>query len=437
MGSPRFRLSAMMFLQYAVWGAWLPIAARYFSAPVGEGGLGFTGSQIGTILGLGASAGAITAPFVAGQIADRYFRAERFLGFLLAIGGVVIWYLSYETSFTAWLILSVLYSVIYMPTLGLSNSVAFAHLKDRDKEFPYVRVWGTIGWIAVSWAFPWIYLQTNLTLQWLPPFLVGEEYADVTARLAWAFRFSAIISIVYALYCVTSLPATRPRKDAVESLAFGKAFALLRHPSFVVLVISSLVVSSMHQIYFLQTPPFFSYLGLGDSQIGPAMTIAQFFEIIILAPLGFFLKRFGFRMVIFIGAMAYFLRYAVFGSEAFLPVPVIIASQFLHGFCYSFCFAAAFIYVDRLADVDIRHSAQTVFGIIILGGGPIIGGQLSGALQNVFTTVQDGQEVFNFSGFWYTTAAISLITALGFVFFFRDETGHDPDAVEDAAQVAA
>lgn len=411
MWSNRTRLSIMMFLQYCVWGAWLPVAALYMSASVAEGGLGFTGVQIGNILGLAASAGAITAPFLAGQFADRYFRAERFLAFLLLVGGVVIWILASQTSYTAWLVLSVAYSIIYMPTIGLTNSVAFANLEDTDKEFPYVRVWGTVGWIAVSWIFPFIYLR-GMT-----------EGIEMTSQLANAFRFSGMISIVYAFYCLF-LPATPPKKDSVQKLAFAKAFALLKRPSFATLVVTSLAISSIHQIYFLQTSPFLRHLGFRDDQVGPVMTIAQFFEIIVLAPLGFALKRFGFRRVIFIGCIAYFLRYLVFGSENFLPKEIIVASQFLHGFCFACCFAAAFIYVDRLAEVDIRHSVQTVFGVIILGGGPIIGGRLSGFLQNLYTS----DDVFNYSAFWYTCSAIGLVTAIVFVTLFRDETHHDPDS---------
>ena len=409
------RLGAMMFLQYALWGAWLPLTARYLSASVAEGGLGFTGSQIGMTLGLAGSIGAGMAPFIAGQIADRYFSTERILAFLVTAGGVVKWITSYQTEYSAWLVLSIIYSVLYMPTLALSNSITFSHIDDQENDFPKIRIWGTIGWIVASWVFPMIWLQTNLNFQWMPPFIVGAEVSNVTSRLADALKFSGLISITYGAFCFL-LPHTPPKKDATEKLAFKKAFKLFRFSSFTTLVIASLAVSVIHQIYFLQTGPFLSHLGILDSQIGPAMTIGQFAEILTMAYLGFFLKRLGFKKVITIGVAAYFMRYAIFGTESF-PVWVIVASQAFHGFCYAFFFAAAFIYVDKLADEDVRHSAQTVFGIIILGGGPVIGGWLSGYLQNIYTV----ENIFNYSNFWYTVSAIGLATMVFFYAFFREQ----------------
>jgi nucleoside transporter len=409
------RLGAMMFLQYALWGAWLPVTARYLSASVAEGGLGFTGSQIGMTLGLAGSIGAVMAPFIAGQIADRYFSTERILAFLVTAGGVVKWITSYQTEYSAWLVLSIIYSVLYMPTLALSNSITFSHIDDQENDFPKIRIWGTIGWIVASWVFPMIWLQTNLNFQWMPPFIVGAEVSNVTSRLADALKFSGLISITYGAFCFL-LPHTPPKKDATEKLAFKKAFKLFRFSSFTTLVIASLAVSVIHQIYFLQTGPFLSHLGILDSQIGPAMTIGQFAEILTMAYLGFFLKRLGFKKVITIGVAAYFMRYAIFGTESF-PVWVIVASQAFHGFCYAFFFAAAFIYVDKLADEDVRHSAQTVFGIIILGGGPVIGGWLSGYLQNIYTV----ENIFNYSNFWYTVSAIGLATMVFFYAFFREQ----------------
>ena len=413
--SKNSRLGTMMFLQYALWGAWLPVTARYLSAGVAEGGLGFSGSEIGMILGLAGSIGAMAAPFIAGQIADRYFSTERILAALVIIGGVVKWITAYQTDYSAWLVLSIIYSIVYMPTLALSNSITFAHMKDPDSDFPKIRVWGTIGWIAASWAFPMIWLQTDLNFQWMPPFIVGSEVANVTSRLADALIFSGVISVTYGLFCFM-LPNTPPKKDAVEKLAFKKAFELFNQTSFTILVVASLTVSIIHQIYFLQTGPFLSSIGLKDSQIGPAMTVGQFAEIAAMAYLGFFLKRFGFRKVIFLGVLAYAARYAVFGTVT-LPIWIMVVSQAFHGICYAFFFAGAYIYVDKIADEDVRHSAQTVFGMIILGGGPVIGGWLSGYLQETFT--QAG--FFDYSLFWYTLSAVGFVTALFFGFMFREQ----------------
>ena len=414
-----FRLGSMMFLQYALWGAWLPVTARYLSATVSEGGLGFSGSQIGMILGLAGSIGAVAAPFIAGQFADRYFSTERILAFLVFTGGLVKWYTSYQTSYSAWLYLSILYSILYMPTLALSNSITFSHIENREISFPKIRVWGTIGWIAASWIFPMIWLQQNLSFNLMPPFISGPEVPDVTSRLADALKFSGIISMAYGFFCFL-LPHTPPKQNAVEKLAFKKAFELFNYSSFTVLVFASLAVSIIHQIYFLQTGPFLSHIGIKDSQIGPAMTIGQFAEIVTMAYLGYFLKRLGFKKVIFIGVLAYFARYAIFGT-VILPVWVMVLSQAFHGFCYAFFFAAAYIYVDKISDEDVRHSAQTVFGIIILGGGPVIGGWLSGKLQEIYTT----SGIFDYSGFWYTLSAIGLVTGLLFFFLFSNQLEDD------------
>jgi MFS family permease len=145
------------------------------------------------------------------------------------------------------------------------------------------------------------------------------------------------------------------------------------------------------------------------------MTIGQFAEILTMAYLGIFLKRFGFKKVITIGIAAYFFRYAIFGT-AMLPVWIIVVSQAFHGFCYAFFFAAAYIYVDTLADQDVRHSAQTAFGIIILGRGPALGGWLSGYLQNMYTM----DNIFSFSKFWYTMSAIGLVTMIFFFMLFQE-----------------
>jgi len=433
------RLGVMMLLQYAVWGVWLPVLATYLQSPIADGGLGFTSGQVGWILGLAGSIGAVCAPFIAGQFADRYFSTEKFLAVLLVLGGMVKIITAYQDTFAAWLILSIIYSVLFMPTLSLTNSMAFAHLENPDKEWPRIRVMGTFGWIAASWLFPMIWLQTNLQFQFLPPFFIGTEVADVTARLADTLKVSGVLSVLYAGFCFL-LPNTPPKKEAVEKLAFKKAFGLLSNRSFAILVLASIPISIIHQIYFMQAGPFFeNQLGMLVTYIAPAMTVGQFAEIGFLALLGVFLVRLGFRWTIALGGLAYFARYAIWGlislQEATGPsvdaagqmlwtMPLIIGvfSQALHGMCYACFFASAFMYVDRIADVDIRNSAQTVFGIIILGVGPVFAGPFLGFLGNVF-----GEQgvVTNFAGMWFTLAAIALITTVAFSIAFRDESEGD------------
>lgn len=431
MGLVKTRLSVMMFLQYAMWGFWLPVLAMYLQASPEQGGLGFQPGQVGWILGLAASFGAVTAPFVAGQVADRYFSTERFLACLLIVGGAIQWAMTFQTTFLAWLILSVLYSICFQPTIALTNSLAFSHLTDANKQFPWVRVWGTIGWIAASWFFPMVWLQTNLKFQPLPPFFAGDQVPDATARVVDAMRFSGGLAFIYAVFSL-ALPHTPPKRGAVEPLAFMKAFRLLSRPSFATLILAALPISIIHQIYFVQTSPFLKdALGLQESYVGPAMSIGQFAEILVMAALGYMLTGLGFRMTIVIGGLAYFLRYVIFGTVD-LPIWLIVASQALHGLCFSCFFAAAFIYVDRIADVDVRHSAQTVFGIVILGLGPVLAAPILGFLSSMFRTPED---TLDYTGLWYSLAGIAIVTTILFGLFFRDETAGP--LVEDAVEVGS
>ena len=423
MGFIKSRLSFMMFFQYAVWGLWLPVLARYLHASAEDGGLGFSTGQVATILGAASACGALTAPFIGGQIADRHISAEKLLALLLLLGGVVKFWTAYQTSFTMWLVLSVVYSVLYQPALALTNSITFANIDNPDKDFPLIRVWGTIGWIAASWVFSMLWLLTDLSPSALPPFFQGTEVPDVTHKLVDALKFSGGLAILYAGFCFM-LPRTPPNKEDVDPLAFLKAFGLLRKPSFAVLMAACVPISIIHQAYFVQTGPYFSeVLSMQDSYIGPAMTIGQFAEIAVMAALGFMLARLGFRTTIAIGGSAYFLRYAIFGTVG-LPIPIIVSSQALHGFCYACFFAVAYMYTDRIAPPDIRHSAQAVVSIILIGVGPILSSPFLTVLSRVFLP-EEGPH--SYTGFWYTMAGIALITTVAFVALFRDETGANDD----------
>lgn len=412
------RLFVMMFLQYAVYGLWLPIAARFLSADPALGGLGFSDFQIGMIIAVAGAIGAISAPFIAGQIADRYAAPARCLAVLLALGGMVKFITAYQTSFSAWLVLSVVYAILFMPTLSLTNSLALAHLPDPKRQFPGVRAVGTIAWIVVAWAFPMIWLQSELTFRWLPPFFTGHELPNAPARMIDSVRVSGVLSVAYAAFCWFLLPRTPPQRAAAKTLAFAKAFGLVRQRSFAVLVVAGLVVSVIHCFYFVQMSKFLAAIGLGDAYIMPAMSLGQFAEIFALAALGPILARLGFRIVITLGGLCYFLKYAFFGTT-FLPLEAIIAAQLIHGFSFAFFFAAGFIYVDRIAPSDTRYSAQTVFMLVILGVGPLLAGPLNGWLSR-WCTPAGG--TLDYSMFWYIAAAIGLVATLLVAVLFRDET---------------
>lgn len=412
------RLSVMMFLQWAMFGVWVPLAGRYLSAEIAKGGLAFSDSQIGWILGISGTIGAVLAPFLGGQLADRYVSTERLMAVLLIAGGVLKWLTAYQTTFEAWLALSIGAAIAISPTIALSNSLAFSHMTDPSRQFPKVRLWGTIGWIVPGWVFAWVWLQTDLGPSWKPPFLVGEQldFPDRILHLVDSLKVSGTLAFAYALYCLT-LPNTPPKRGAARRLAVGKALGLFRKRSFVVLIAATLLIAGIHQVYFIQTPKFLPALGLRDADIGPAMSIGQFTEIFMIAALGLLLKRLGFRWVFTLGAVGYILRFAVYGTTD-LPLWAIVAGQGLHGLCFACFYAAAFIYVERLAEADVRHSAQTIY-CILLGAGPVIGGWLNGRLALASTRLDYS---IDYAAFWYRLAVIGFAAMVLLAVLFRDQT---------------
>ncbi len=422
------RLSVMMFLQYAVWGVWLPYLANYLGASIEEGGLGFTGGQIGWILGLAGSIGAVTAPFIAGQVADRYMNAERALALLLFLGGIVQYILSMQETYMAWLLLSILYSVLYMPTLALTNSVAFANLDDPEKKFPPVRSLGTIGWIVASVAFPVLWMKTDVQLVGYWPFVDGTPKANETELIADALKVAGVVSVLYAIYCVALLPKTPPKKDVKQPLAFAEAFGLFARPDLLVLTVSALLISMIHQCYFMRTGPYLeNAIGFAASDVGPVMAIGQVSEIVVLAVLGLFLKKLGYKWVLVLGALSYVLRYGIFAGVLSSPEPsqgVVQAAMALHGLNYGFFFAGSFLYVEKVAPENIRHSAQTVFGIIILGVGPV----LAGFYNQTFDRFKDELGAQRYNEFWWTQSGIALLTLLVLLTVFSSKRAETESA---------
>ena len=423
------RLHVMMFLEYAVKGMWFPLASVFLTEAAAQGGLGFTAWQKGMIIGTASAVGAVCSPFIAGQLADRFFNTEKFLAVSLLIAGAIKYYTASQTTFWSWMILSAAYSIMYMPTVALTNSLAMTHLADSKRQFPGVRVWGTIGWIVVGWGFPMLWLQTNLRFQWLPPFLVGDKLPDVNARMLDSLRAAGILAAIFAAYCWFALPKTPPSSKDVKTLAFARAFALMKHPSFTVLMAATFVISCVHTMYFIHTGAFLKKCGLEARYVMPAMSLGQFSEIVVLALLGRFLTHAGFRTVITLGAACYAARYLLFAIPQ-PPVWLVVSAMLFHGFCFACFFAAGFIYVDRIAPKDVRHSAQTVYTLVMFGLGPAMTGWLINPLFVRLATSESNLESTTFPRFWAITAVVSFVAAVAFWCLFRDET--DDASVEKA-----
>jgi MFS family permease len=440
------RLRGMMFMEYAIRGVWLPLAARFLSASPEEGGLGFTDQQIGYTVGVALALGAIFSPLIAGPLADRRFATQKFMGVLLLIGGAIKIFTAYQTSFAAWMCLSILYAILFVPTMSLSNSLAMSHMDDPRRQFPGVRVWGTIAWIVVSWVFPMLWLQDNLTLQWLPPFFKGDDVPMKAGRMLDSVKVAGVLALIYGTYCWFCLPNTPPTKSDKSQRWLREFFTSLlsacrvfRKRSMFILLTSTFIVGSVHFLYFYQTSKFLKSIGLNDAYIMPAMSIGQFAEIGAMVALGLMLRRIGFRNVLLIGAGCYYLRYLVFANFESLPLWAIIASQALHGPCFACFYAAGFIYVDRMAPADVKHSAQTLFGLMCFGIGPLTAGQLNASLADWCTPkyervatgpVSDILDkvssvdvgALNYSQFWVSTAAISIVGFALLALLFKDET---------------
>ena len=378
------RLSIMMFFQYAIWGAWLPLLYPYVTSH-----LGWTAKEFGAIAALGAC-GALLAPFISGQIADRWFSTERFLAASHLIGGALVWMLASlgPEQYTAFCVYSFFYGLIYAPTIPLTNSLSFHNLRSSEKEFGGVRVWGTIGWIAAGIAMGHWLLHVS-----------ADAAADAVtttriAGIADCFKLSAVLGAVLAVFCL-ALPHTPPQPAAGRGFAPFAALGALKKRSLWVLFLVAFPVSVVHQFYFVHTAPFVNktvsasaaatewlepIFGWGGAGL---MTIGQIAEIVVLACMAFFLVRWSKKAILFTGLLAYMARFAVF---AYLPYPVaVVPALALHGLCFGCFMFVAFIVVDEQCGKDVRASAQGLFNFIIIGIGIIVGNLFAGEIGNAAT----------------------------------------------------
>ena len=406
MRSKKVQLGIMMFLQYAIWGAWAPVLSSYLLND-----LGFSGSEVGWIYALLPLA-TIISPLIAGQVADRYFASEKVIAFLQLGGGVLLLLAARITDFDTLAVVMLFYCLLYAPTLALTNSVAMINMEDSEKEFGAIRVWGTLGWIAAGWMLTgW---------RWF-----GET--DALSAVQGDMLFLAgVLSLVMGLQAFL-LPHTPPQREGVSPWAFLESLKMLKVKDFAVFVGITFVVATELEFYYILTAPFLESdaIGISSKNIPAVMTIAQFAEIFVMAFfLSWSLKRYGMRRTLAIGVVAWPIRYIIFAIGA--PAWLVIASLALHGFCYVFFFVAAFIYVDKIAPPDIRASAQSLIAIIALGFGRFLGSLFAGWIRDVYTT----DAGTNWTYVFLVPCALTIFCAVAFLLFFREES--EPLAVEAA-----
>ena len=404
--SVKFRLGTMMFLQYAIWGAWAPVLSAYL-----QNNLGFNGFQLGIIFSLLPLA-TIISPFIGGQFADRYFPSQKVIAVLQLIGGVILILIANITNFTAMMWVMLLYCLIYAPTLALTNSIAFVNLKNSEKEFGAIRVWGTIGWIAAGW----------LLAGWRALAKSAEGVAMKGDTLLLAGIFSLIMGVMSF-----GLPHTPPNKQAGKPWAFLEALKMFKDKRFAIFAAISFVVATELQFYYVLTSPFLTSAQIGVSQkyVSAWMTIGQFAEIFVMAfMLSWAIKKFGIGKTMTLGILAWPIRYIIFviGTPSWL----VIASLALHGFCYVFFFTAAYIYVDSIAPQDVRHSAQGLIAVIILGFGNFFGSLFCGWIQKLFTTESldaagNAISTINWRGTFLVPTVLTLLCLILFLAFFREK----------------
>ncbi len=402
----RIKLSAMMFLEFFIWGGWFVTLGPFLGNT-----LHASGAQTGAVFST-QSWGAIIAPFIIGLIADRYFNAERILG-VLHIVGAILMYQMYKASDVSVFYPYVLgYMIVYMPTLALVNAVSFNQMTDPEKEFSNIRVWGTIGWIVAGLVISYLF-------HWDSPDGVKGGLLRNT------FLMTAIASVILGLFSFT-LPATPPKTSTGEKVSVSQilgldALKLLKDKNFAVFFIASILICIPLAFYYQNASNFLTDIKV-DNPTGK-MAIGQVSEALFILALPIFFKKFGFKWTILVGMLAWAIRYTLFayGNSGDLTFMLIIGIA-LHGVCYDFFFVSGQIYTDSKAGTQYKSAAQGMITLATYGVGMLIGFYVAGVISDSYNSAAG----HNWKMIWLIPAGIAALVFLLFIISFKDKRVNQP-----------
>lgn len=400
--SVQFQLSLMMFLEFFIWGGWFVTMGTFLGSNLDASG-GETAMAYST-----QSWGAIIAPFIIGLIADRYFNAEKILGVLHLVGAVLMYLMSQSTEFSVFYPYVLGYMIAYMPTLALVNSVSFHQMSDPAKQFPMVRVWGTVGWIlaglAISFLFKWDSIEN-----------IGQ------GMLSNTFTMVAIASVVLGVFSFT-LPKTPPSISKDENVTIKDilgldALKLLKDRNFLVFFISSVLICIPLAFYYQNISPFLTEYQVENSTAWASL--GQISEVAFMLLLPFFFKKFGFKKTILFGMLAWAIRYVLFayGNNGDLFF-MIITGIALHGICYDFFFVSGQIYTDSKAGEKVKSAAQGLITLATYGVGMLVGFWIAGQIVDK-NLLSDGSHAWQ--DIWIFPAVFAVVVMVIFAVLFKDE----------------
>ncbi|HEX5025164.1 MAG TPA: MFS transporter [Agriterribacter sp.] len=399
----QFQLSLMMFLEFFVWGAWYSIIAVYMSAN-GMKNLTHWPYTVNAVA-------AITAPFFVGLIADRYFATQKVLGVLHLFGALFMFLTPALTDKPDVFIIALLaYNICYMPTLSLANTLAFHQMTNQEKQFPIIRVFGTLGWIAAGLAVSFVLVA-----------FVGEGLQPEATALP--LYLTAASSVLLGLYSFT-LPATPPpavgKKVSIRTIIGIDAFKKLGSRSFYVFLVSSLLICIPLALYYNYTQLFLENSKFKN--IAATQTIGQTSELLFMVLMPLFFRKLGVKWMLAVGMLAWVVRYFLFAAGAPETTTwMIMVGIALHGICYDFFFVSGQIYMDKKASPEIRGQAQGLMILVTYGIGMLIGTQIAGEVYNRFLGDESSLSLHQWQDFWWIPAAFAAGILLFFITAFNEK----------------